>query len=144
MVLVSLVTEVKAMMKPDAKDSRKGVGVKRITVDEQLAEDLIRFEICSLNEGVEKFFDRVGIWGERKEELIRRTAYSRKLGIPLLWDTLKEGQVFLLGEFEIIGERTKPKHFKVSPGRKEFIRIDGLRKFRDKIKHTYSDLLARG
>jgi hypothetical protein len=125
------------------KNSRRELGVKRITVDERLAEDLIRFEICALNKNVEKFFDRVGIWGEKKEELVRRTDYKRMLHLPQPWNTLKEGQVFMLGEFEIIGERTKPKYFKASPGKKEFIRIDDLRKFRDKTKRTYSDLLAR-
>ena len=118
------------------------IDVKRITVDEKLADDLFRFEVCTLKPGVKKFFDERGIWGDQQENLVRKRSYKRKLGIPQSWNTLKEGQVFLFGEFEIVGKRSEPEYFKISPGRKEFIRIDNKRKFRDKTKRTYSDLLT--
>lgn len=132
-----------------AKRSQENVLVRRITVDEQLADDLVRLLVCPLAQGVQEFFDRDEEWGEEEEVWVKRGTYTQDLGIPpakekdCAWEELAEGQVFLSGEFEIVGCRAAPKYFKVSPGREEFLRIDGLEGFREGIKRIYSDLLAR-
>jgi|SRR3989304_89990 len=116
--------------------------VKRITVDEQLEDALIRFEICELRKDGE-FFYSVENWGEKKHELIHKSDYKRKLHLAQPWNTLKESQVFLVGEFEVIGDPDNPDSFKTSPGKRESIRIDDKRKFKDNVKQTYFDLLKR-
>ena len=116
--------------------------VKRITVDEQLADDLIRFEVCSLKEQGE-FFYSVESWGEKKHELIHKSDYKRKLHLTQPWNTLKESQVFLVGEFEVVGDPANPDSFKTSLGKRKSIRIDDKRKFKDNVKETYFKLLKR-
>lgn len=104
------------------------VRVRRITVDEKLGDDLFRFVLCSLRKGIERFIDRVDEWQEEQEKLVHPRNYSRILFIRKskgpAWETLKEGQVYMSGEFEIVGDRTAPECFKVSPGRREFLRIE--------------------
>ena len=126
--------------------------MRRITVDRRLADDLIRVLICPLAEGVEEFFDRQDDWGRERAATVRPKTYVRKLGVPspraLPWETLEEGQVFLSGEFEAIrpegaGEEAEPRCFRVSRGRKEFVRIDDLEGFKNSSKQVYSHLLAR-
>jgi len=134
-----------------AKRSRKKVRVRRITVDEQLADDLIRLIVCSLAEGVEEFLDRESDWGREREVWARPRTYARTLGVPSAeappWETLEEGQVFLSGEFEIVepesasGRRAR-KHFMISPGRKDFLRIDDMDEFKEGVKQIYSDVLT--
>jgi hypothetical protein len=132
-----------------AKRSRRRVLVKRITVDEQLADDLIRVLISPLAEGVEQFFDREEDWEREREAWVQPQTYARRLGIPATekekwpWEALVEGQVFLSGEFETVGEPA-PKHFKVSPGQREFLRIDNLEAVKEGTKWVQSDLLKSG
>jgi len=125
-------------------ESRK-VRVRRITVDEKLSDDLFRFVFCSLREGIKKFTDRDDEWQEEREELVHPQNYSRILYVKKseapAWETLKEGQVYLSGEFEVIGDQTKPEYFKVSPGRREFLRIDNLEIIDEGLKSLYSDVL---
>lgn len=134
-------TEFSKKLKKMQKQRKKGV--LRITIDSILADDLIRFEFCVLNEGVEEFLYELDVWDEGYDVLGRGGTYEFELGIPLSWDTLKEGQVFLYGEFEIIGDEKDPKRFKYSPGSETFLRIDNIPKFRDEVRKIYSDLLRR-
>jgi hypothetical protein len=121
--------------------------VRRITVDERLAEDLIRLGVCPLADGVEFFFDRSADWGEEAEEYVGPDDYADVLGLSSAegrpWETLSEGQVFLSGEFAVVGERGAPKYFQVSRGQAGFLRIDNLRPFRGDAQRTYSELLRR-
>ena len=126
-------------------ESQKAL-VRRITIDEKLSNDLIRFLFCSLKEGIERFADLDEQWGEEQEVLAQSHDYAQMLDVTseaLPWETLKEGQVFLSGEFEVIGDRTAPEYFKVSPGRKEFLRIDNLKEFKEEVKYLYSEVLKR-
>lgn len=129
--------------------SRRQVPVHRITIDERLAGDLIRVVICPLAKGVQAFFDREGDWGPEREAWVRPGTYARRLGIPAPeskrwpWEALVEGQVFLSGAFEIVGDPVSPSYFQVSSGRQEFLRIDHLDVFKQDIKRLYSDLLTR-
>lgn len=135
-----------------AKRFQPDVLVRRITVDERLADDLIRLLVCPLAEGVEVFLDREEDWADEHEVLIHPETYAQELGIPSAqepeeedwpWEALKEGQVFLSGEFEIVGDPRTPKYFKVSPGQKQFVRVDNLEEFKEDVKRIYSDLLTR-
>jgi hypothetical protein len=60
------------------------------------------------------------------------------------WHTLKEGQVFVVGEFEIVGERSDPSHLQISRGARNVLRLDNLREYRDGVKHFYAYLLKEG
>jgi len=117
-------------------------------VDEKLSDDLFRFVFCSLNEGIKKFTDRDDEWQEEREKLVHPRNYSRILYVKKseapAWETLKEGQVYLSGEFEVIGDKTKPEYFEVSSGQREFLRIDNLEIIDEGIKSLYSDVLRRG
>lgn len=127
------------------KKSRKAQ-VRRITIDEKLSDDLVRFVVCSLKQGVENFIDRDEDWEEEREELLQSRDYTQMFGImaeEFPWETLKEGQVFLLGGFEVIGDRTAPQCFKVNPERKELLRIDNLEEFKEEIKYLYSEIMKR-
>lgn len=121
--------------------------VRRITVDEKLSDDLFRFLFCWLKEGTKKFKDRVDEWAEEQERLVHprnysRILYTKKAKAPA-WETLKEGQVYLSGEFKVVGDQTKPEYFKVSPGRREFLRIDNLEIIDEGVRSLYSDVLNR-
>lgn len=124
--------------------------VWRITVDEWLADDLIRVVRCRLVDGVDEFWDRTNEWAREYALLITPGNYVRKLGIPseedLPWRTLEEGQVFLVGEFGIVRregatEDAAPAHFRVERGRTTFLRIDQMDVFRDDLKAVYSAAL---
>jgi len=123
------------------------VQVRRITVDEKLSDDLFRFVFCSLREDIKQFTDRDDEWQEEREKLVHPQDYSRILDVKKseapAWETLKEGQVYLSGEFKVIGDQTKPEYFKVSPGRKQFLRIDNLGIIGEGVKALYSDVLRR-
>jgi hypothetical protein len=131
----------------EEQSSRKAV-VRRITVDERLADDLIRLVVCRLVEGVEEFYDRRGEWGRERESWARPRNYAEKLGAPPdnipAWDSLMEGQVFLSGEFEVVGERDKPRWFRACPGKQEFLRLDSVEEHKEGLKHLYSVLLVGG
>jgi hypothetical protein len=60
------------------------------------------------------------------------------------WDTLKEGQVFLVGEFAVRGERAKPTCFQVMRGERDVVRFDSLEEYRDGVKYFYAHLLEEG
>ena len=117
--------------------------ITRITVDEILSDALIRFETCTLKKDTVEFFDEVVNWGEKKDVLVKRSQYRRKLDLPYPWEEFEEGQVFLSGAFEVVCVEGEPDYFRVSPGKNGFVRLDNLRKFKDKLKRVYSDLLTR-
>lgn len=129
----------------EMEQSRENVPVWRITVDEKLADDLIRLLTSPLAKGVREFYDGKNDWGEEEECLIYPGTYVREMGIPeseageWLWADLKEGQVFLSGQFEVVGDMESPEKFVVSPGQRNFLRIDGL--VRRDIKRLYFKLL---
>jgi len=122
--------------------------VLRITVDEKIGTDLIRFVICALRRGIEIFTDIDEQWEEENEKLVSAQNYEEVLqewGVKdpndLPWETLEEGQVYLSGKFEVVGKKKSPEHFKVSPRKKAFMRIDNLEFFREEVGYLYSDAL---
>lgn len=128
------------------KNKPKAPRVLRITVDERLADDLIRLSVCSLAKGVTEFFDRRGDWSPEREVRARPTTYARRFGIPARqappWETLEEGQVYVAGEFEIVGDPAEPSHLRVHPGQKELLRLDDLTAFEDDLKRLYAEVLT--
>ena len=129
------------------KKKLRKVRVRRITVDEKLSDDLFRFVFCSLKEGVERFSDQSDKWLKEQEKLVKpanyfRILYVKKSKAPA-WETLQEGQVYLSGEFEIIGNKKNPEDFKASPGQRNFLRIDELDIVDETVKSLYSDVLGR-
>lgn len=80
--------------------------VRRITIDERLADGLIRILIADLKAGLKTFGDDPEYWGKETELLVRPEDYQEKMGIPpeaagkWSWDSLYEGQVFLSREFQ--------------------------------------------
>ena len=116
-------------------------------MDEKLSDDLFRFVFCSLKEGVEKFSIQGDKWQEEQEELVHPRSYLRILYVEKseapAWETLHEGQVYLSGEFVVIGDQTNPDHFEVSPGQRMFLRIDELDIIDEGVKSLYSDVLRR-
>ncbi len=116
---------------------------KRITVDEILTPELIRFEVRSLKPGIEDFFDESKDWGMTAEELVPKSHYKRKFGFLPPWETLSEGQVFLYGAFKVVGDEAKPNRFKMATGQAQTKRIDNLEAFKNRVKRVYSDLLTR-
>ncbi len=131
--------------------SRKKSGqapVRRITVDEKLGEAGIRLLVAPLARGVKEFFDRDSEWDQEYELRVRPENFVQEMGILVPeewpWEKLAEGQVFLAGKFEIVGERTAPKYFRVKRGRQEFLRLDDLKEFKDGVKWLYSQVLTGG
>jgi hypothetical protein len=98
--------------------------VRRITIDEHLADDLIRVAICPLAKGVQAFLDREGDWGPERQSFVRPKDYVRKLGIsdPEDW----------------------PCYFQVSRHRGRFERIDHLDMIRESIHQLYAHALGGG
>lgn len=125
------------------RQQKRKKGVFRVTVDNILADDVIRFEFCLLNPNVTTFLYQLDVWGEGYEVIAHGETYDQDLGFPLSWDTLAGGQVFLYGEFRIEGDPARPKQFIYTPGNDEFLRIDLLQGFRDEIRRTYSRILGR-
>jgi len=114
-------------------------------VDERLSDDLFRFVLCSLKEGIKKFTDRDDEWEQEQMRLVHPRNYSRTLRVRKseapAWETLEEGQVYLSGEFAVIGKRTAPEYFRVRRGRRQFLRIDNLEIIDKGVTSLYSDVL---
>jgi len=77
-------------------------------------------------------------WEAKAEEL--KTA-KRGAMTALLWNELKEGQVFLEGTFKIVGERHDPKAIKVGLGARDFLEVDRITFFEEQSKTLYSRAL---
>jgi len=129
------------------KREKNKVRVCRITIDEKLSTDLFRFVLCFLRDGLKKFTDLDDEWQEEQQKLVNPQNYFHILGVKEneapTWETLEEGQVFLSGEFKVVGSKKKPRYFKVSPSQRKFLRIDTLALIDDGVRALYSDVLRR-
>lgn len=123
----------------------KEFSVYRITVDERLSEDLFRLEVCELLEAnkLGEFNDEPSSWIEldlHGGEVLARQPLEKGEGLPegsdefwsyiyhslfrkIPWKDLKEGQVYLLGAFEIRQTETKKNYF-IRPGASNIEQID--------------------
>lgn len=135
--------------------------VYRITVDERLSEDLIRLEVCKLKNKhkSEEFSDEPEIWEDifmEGEEILARPLepesfpeMENKDSLELIveslikkieWKNLTEGQVFLLGEYDI-REDTTGKRYYTRPGVFTFNQIDDA--VYDNTKILYYNILGK-
>jgi hypothetical protein len=99
------------------KDSKR-ILVRRITVDEKLADDIIRLAVCPLIAKAATFTDKQRDWGFEKNYIFTKDTFQdvlRKWGVlkpdmkKVSWYGLEEGQVYLLGNFRIEEIRIKYK-----------------------------------
>lgn len=126
--------------------SRKGVTLKRITVDEKLSENLVRILVSKLAKGVKEYAVAAGKWGKEEEYLLSPDNYTKELGLSksmaqqFPWYDLEEGQVFLLGNFKTAGSRTAPR-IAVRKGPMRMMRIDEM--LRTDIEQLYSNVLRQ-
>jgi hypothetical protein len=121
--------------------------VRRITIDERLAENLIRILVADLKPGRKEFRDDPEYWEEEVELLVHPEDYRKKMGIPeeaateWPWRSLYESQVFLSGGFrKISGEGAETK-FVVDAGQRNFQCIDDVSK--ERVKKNYVAVLER-
>ena len=98
--------------------------VARITVDELLAEDLIRILVAPLKAGRASFTDEAIYWEDEQDVLIIPQDYRDIMGMSLAnarrypWDSLYEGQVFLVGSFKLDSTHTDGRWYSVETDRK--------------------------
>jgi len=141
--------------------AEKASKVYRITVDERLSEDLIRLEVCKLKDkhSSEEFSDEPEIWEEvflegeeilaRPLEHARKTEMGSKDSLELIiesliekieWKNLREGQVFLLGEYDLREDKAG-KHYYLRPDVFTFKQIDD--EVYDNTKILYYNVLGK-
>jgi hypothetical protein len=122
--------------------------VRRITIDERLADGLIRILIADLKANQKTFGDDPEYWGEEKEFLVHPEDYREKMGMPRVarkwpWRNLHEGQVFLSGGFCKVPEKGAGTTFVVDVERKgNFQCIDEVSKAH--VKRKYMAVLEGG
>jgi hypothetical protein len=138
--------EIKPMKKPVKRKpvKKRDSPVKRITVDELLTDDLIRFEICELREGLEYFSYEIGAWDRGTGVLVTEESYYLDVGLLYEWHNLEEGDVFLLGNFEPNEDKDVKGRFRVNPTKRSHIKIDQDDDYRDYLRALYSEALRRG
>jgi hypothetical protein len=156
--------------KPKSKPPR-GPNIKRITVDERFSDWSIRFLIATLaaetvtpDKKIE--FQNINCWNPEKCFYVTRENFQSRLGIGgnkklldcavkevigevkqkptanLLWLGLEEGQVFIVGNFQVQGDRFEPEYLAVSSTPAiDFLRVDRIERFKDNSKNLYSRAL---
>lgn len=144
------------------------IKVYRITVDERLDNNTVRLLVCPVVQGIEKFADkktgeiavtdRARNWDEEKDFLVKRDNFTEllpTLGLmaekvkDFVWENIKEGQVYLLGEVNrVMASKSKSEEdadnkviarFIVDQGKANFFPIDDMVK--DTIKRLYFSTL---
>jgi ATP sulfurylase len=73
--------------------------------------------------------------------VVGRTFHVKKSEAPA-WESLEEGQVYLSGEFEAVGEPETEK-FRINPGQTKIMRIDNLKLIKEGLRALYSDVMGR-
>lgn len=124
--------------------------VRRITIDEKLADSLIRILIANLKDDVTTFSDDSKYWEEEKELLVRPDDYQKKMGMTQAnvekwpWKNFHEGQVFLVGRFRDSPNQPAEGEFVVDMKMEQenFQRIDRLVK--EGVKKKYLAALEGG
>ena len=132
----------------EAARSKKDGSVKRITVDEKLEDNLVRLLICELPQGAKKFSDEEAKWGDEESYFVTPDDYVQEMGIPRWkekdwpWEGLREGQVFLSGNFVTVGRSKSSRRFAAGRKRRNFLSIEHVVK--EEAKRLYSEVLRGG
>ena len=160
--------------KPIVKVQRPKPIVLRITVDERLSDADIRILSAPLEpEGklleMELLVEDINCWGpeesigisvdnflsnldiEENEIRLEKAVIEvvgpvkeRTVSKNFLWDGLTEGMVFIIGNYEIKGERFAPVCLKVSREYTwDFLRVDRAERFKLANKKLYSTALSK-
>lgn len=115
--------------------------INRITIDEKLADDLIRILVAPLKKHSSHFTDNFDCWEDEADELINPDNFETKLFMTSAnsrrypWNSLYEGRVFLVGKFKIDTER-KGKRWYTTDARKKTFRCIN-RQIKEDIKEKY-------
>jgi len=154
-------------MSPLPKSFRKS-RVFRITVDEVLDQSAVRLLVAPQAVGVEDIaVDDLTCWqdevpliateddclnqlglrgGELVAAAVKAVSGAQTTGKAArreFWHGLKEGQVFLVGSFEVVKRRSGPKRVAVRrKGPKRFLRIDRMTAVKDGGKKLYAEAIT--
>lgn len=147
---------------------KRKIKVYRITVDEKLDNNTVRFLVCPLVQGIEKFVnkkikqivitDRARNWDEERGFIVKRDDFEELLPtlglVPenvkdFVWENINEGQIYLLGEVtrEMATKQDSDENndkkvftrFIVDQGKANFYRID--QEVKETIKRLYFSTL---
>jgi hypothetical protein len=161
-----------AKLKKTKSKLPKEPDVKRITVDERFSDWSIRLLIATLageagtsDKKIE--FQGINCWNPEKCVYVTRKNFMSRLGLGgdkslmalavkevigkveqkpttnLLWLGLEEGQVFIVGNFQIQGDRFEPEYLTISNTPTiDFLRIDRSETFKDNSKILYSKAIC--
>ena len=152
------------------KKAARRAKVWRVTIDERLDEDLVKIGVATLRPGrTDLGKDALDNWSDEEVHLVHPSDYldAFKLGKgdPLLktlsaelklgarkkdlegglWRFLEEGQVYLVGEFEVEGtDPADPERIVTRPGVHSILRIDRIPAIKKRHKDLYSAALKEG
>lgn len=144
--------------------------VRRISIDERLDGDLMKFGIAKLLPGhTDLGEDDLDGWSEEQVRLVRPATFLRSFGLkrghselqalvaelpfgpeesdPVgsFWRSLEEGQVYLAGEIEVLGPgRSQIEGIRTKTGAHTVVRIDRIPVIKNKHKKLYSVALEEG
>jgi len=153
------------------KKPTKRAKVWRVTIDERLDADLVKIGVATLLPGrTDLSKDALANWSDEEVHLVHPSDYldafklgksdpllrplstELKLGIGKkkdleggLWRFLEEGQVYLVGEFEVKGKDSgDPERIVTRPGVHSILRIDRIPAIKKRHKDLYSAALKEG
>ena len=152
------------------KGEARRAHVWRVTIDERLDADLLKIGVAELLPGrTDLGEDALDNWSEEEVRLVRPSDFLGTFGLrksdpmlkPLsvelklgggekdlegvLWRFLEEGQVYLVGEFEIKGKDPRnPESIAARPGVHSVLRIDRIPVIKKRHKDLYSAALKEG
>jgi len=129
------------------KEDKRSVSlVRRITIDEKLADDTIRILISTLDTDKTEIDLSDNVWSKEEEFMIGPANYDREMGMSdpnkYPWEHLKEGQVYLSGNFTPILNEETLKQLQIGKKEGNFLRVDEYLK--DGIKELYSKAIRGG
>lgn len=131
-------------MNHDMSNDKEQPRVWRITVDERMSDDWVRLLVTRLAPGKSIFTDSYDDWDPDEDEVNAsdKDFLARMHGQPgdsVTWASLQEGQVYLAGEFVVVGK--PPQAFEVAPGTHRFERIDHYPLVKNQTKDLYARLV---
>jgi hypothetical protein len=152
------------------KKATTGAKVWRVTIDERLDADLVKIGVATLLPGCTDLSeDALDSWSEEEVRLVHPSDYLNafkldksdpllkslleelKLGTRTkdlqggLWRFLEEGQVYLVGEFEVKGkDPADPERLVTRSGVHSVLRIDRIPAIKKRHKDLYSAALKEG